>query len=73
LSFDIAGFAQSVVERGQKWCFRAGRGAAEVADHRHRLLLRAQGACRRDRSGQQEYEVAALHHSPKAHFFCSSS
>jgi hypothetical protein len=43
LPFDIAGFAQSLVERGYKWRIWAGRGAAEETDHRHRLLLRAHG------------------------------
>ena len=39
LSLDIAGFAQSLAERGHQ--SRARRGGPEVADHRHRLLLRA--------------------------------
>ena len=43
LSLDIAGFAQSLAERGERRS-RSGRAAAEVADHRHRLLLRAEGA-----------------------------
>src|SRR5436190_24327010 len=42
LSFDVAGFAQSLEERGNKRCRRrAGRPGVEDADHRHRLLLRA--------------------------------
>jgi len=41
LSLDVACFAQSLVERGNKRRKRAGRGAVEEADHRHRLLLRA--------------------------------
>ena len=43
LSLDIAGFVQSLVERGHIWCKRPGRADAEEADHRHRLLLRARG------------------------------
>src|SRR5207302_1433697 len=31
------------------------------ADDRHRLLLRAEGACRRDRAAQQENQLAASH------------
>ena len=33
LSLDIAGFAQSLPERGHKRCIRAGRGAAEKSDY----------------------------------------
>ncbi len=61
LSLDIAGFAQSLVERGHIRCSRAGRAGAEEADHRHRLLLRAQGARRRHRAAQQEHQLAAPH------------
>ena len=44
LSLDIAGFAQSLLERGHKR-HPGGRCAAsaEEADHRHRLLLRVRG------------------------------
>ena len=40
LSHNIPGFAQSLAERGDKRCIRAGRCAAsaKVADHRHWLL-----------------------------------
>ena len=40
LSLDIAGIAQPLAERGHIRCIRARRTAGEVADHRHRLLLR---------------------------------
>src|ERR1051325_4514167 len=43
LSLDVAGFAQSLTERSDK-SRRRGARIAEVADHRHRLLLRAQEA-----------------------------
>ncbi len=54
LSLDITGFAQPLVERGRIRCKLAGRGAAEETDHRHRLLLRADGAWRRHRAAQEE-------------------
>ena len=61
LSLDVAGFAQSPVERGNKWRKRAGRGTAEKTDHRHRLLLRAGRAWRSHRAAQQKYQLAPLH------------
>src|SRR4029077_6604084 len=39
----------------------AGRGAAEKADDRHRLLLRAQAARRRQQAAQQEQQIAPFH------------
>jgi hypothetical protein len=39
LSLDVAGFAQSLADRGQKNC--SSPAGTEDADHRHRLLLRA--------------------------------
>jgi hypothetical protein len=39
-SLNIAGFAQPLAERGHIRCIRTGGTADEVADHRHRLLLR---------------------------------
>ena len=39
LSFDIAGFVQSLPKRCQARCRRAGRRDAEPTDHRRRLLL----------------------------------
>jgi hypothetical protein len=62
LSLDIAGFDQPLVERGDKRRKRAGRTAGEVADHRHRLLLRPQRAWRRRyRASQNEQQFAASH------------
>ena len=63
LSLDIAGFAQSLAERGHKRCSRAGRSRCEVADYRHRLLLRAHGARCCYRAAHQEHQLAAFHHS----------
>ena len=67
LSLDIAGFAQSLAERGHIRCRRAGRPAAEEADHRHRLLLRAEGrrpyGRRRRRSAKKGAELAPPHPS----------
>src|SRR5437868_2329330 len=63
LSFDVAGFAQSLEERGNKWCRRrAGRPGVEDADHRHRLLLRAAGKRQRDcRTHEKGKRLASLH------------
>ena len=65
LSLGIAGFAQSVPECGHARCRLAGRRGAEVADHRRRLLLRAEGRrpygrCRR-RSAKKSAELAPPH------------
>jgi hypothetical protein len=43
LFFEVAGLAQSSAERGQIRGRRTGRPALEVADYRHRLLLRTRG------------------------------
>src|SRR5437016_1860931 len=70
LSLDVAGFAQSLAERGHKRCRRrrrAGRPGVEDADHRHRLLLRARSErpCRH-RAGEKNYEIASPHAVPLA-------
>src|SRR5207302_8178194 len=68
LSFDVAGFAQSLEERGNKRCRRrAGRPGVEDADHRHRLLLRARSErpCRH-RAGEKNYEIASPYARPLA-------
>src|SRR5260370_17367772 len=44
LSFDVAGFARALAERGRKRYKRAGRRDAEETDDRHRLLPRAERA-----------------------------
>src|SRR5215472_13797842 len=65
LSLHIAGFAQSLVERGEKRCSpRAGQAAAEDADHRHRLLLRAGQERIRRRAQENRHEIAAPHAHP---------
>jgi hypothetical protein len=62
LSFDIAGLAQPLVERGHKRCKRGGQAAAEKADHRHRVLLRAEAARRRRHcAAQQQHQLATPH------------
>src|SRR5437762_12644908 len=68
LSFDVAGFAQSLEERGNKRCRRrAGRPGVEDADHRHRLLLRASSEQQcRHRAGEKNYEIASPHARPPA-------
>src|SRR5207237_2395759 len=40
---------------------RGGRGAVEIADHRHRLLLRAQQTRRRHHAAEQQQQLAAVH------------
>ncbi len=64
LSLDIAGFAQSLAERGHNGAYGAGRPAAEEADHRHRLLLRAERRVLRSsrrRAGAQARAVSFDH------------
>jgi len=63
MPLDVADFAQALVERCHKRRSRVGRGAAKPADHRYRLLLRAQGARRNHRAGQNEQHLAAPDHS----------
>ena len=66
LPFDVAAFAQPLAERDHIRCIRAGRGAAEEADHRNRLLLRAEAGRCRHRAGQQQ-QLAPSHsitHAP---------
>src|SRR5947207_10882439 len=62
LSLDVAGFAQSLAERGDEGREPVVGGWAEDADHRHRLLLRApsERPCRH-RAGQKNYEFASPH------------
>jgi hypothetical protein len=43
LALDVAGLAEPLAERRQTLCTRVGRPGAQVADHRHHLLLRARG------------------------------
>jgi hypothetical protein len=50
LAFGVAGFAQSLAERGENRRKRVGRSAAEEADHWHCLLLSADGPRRRQRA-----------------------
>ncbi len=61
LSLDVAGFAQPLAKRGHVRCSRTRRANDEVADHRHRLLLRAKGARCRHRTAQQQHQLAASH------------
>src|SRR5438067_8482447 len=61
LSLDVAGFAQSLTERGHKRCRRRRAGGAEDADHRHRLLLRAACERIRHRSAECDEQFAPFH------------
>src|SRR5439155_3400935 len=61
LSLDVAGFAQSLAERGYIRGNRTGRRSAEDTDHRHRLLLGAQRRGRGHRAAQNEHEFAVVH------------
>src|SRR6516165_3083309 len=60
-SFVVPGFAEPFAKRGERLSIRGRRGAVEVADHRHHLLLRAERRRDRHRADQQEHEFAALH------------
>src|SRR5438445_8922052 len=66
LSLDVAGFAQSLAERGDKRRERVVGGWAEDADHRHRLLLRA--ACERisHRAAECDEQFAPFHQDTPA-------
>src|SRR5215472_15426885 len=62
LRFNIARFAQSLTEGGQREGVGFGRSGCEIPDHRHRRLLRAR--CERPRSrraAEQRDELAAPH------------
>src|SRR5262249_19559514 len=66
-SLDVSGFAQSLTERGEtRQCLASGRPWVEVADHRHRVLLRAERAPRRHRTPRQEQHFAPVHRSVPA-------
>src|SRR5215831_3654518 len=64
LPLDVAGFAQSLTERGDCQCSWLGRAAVKEADNRHRLLLRTgqERICRR--AGENRYEIPAPHPQP---------
>src|SRR6516162_8357723 len=61
LTFDIAGFVQSLAKGSQLWCERCRRPGAEKADHWHRLLLRAHGTCRGYRGADQDNKAPTVH------------
>src|SRR6516162_4769483 len=61
LTLDVAGFVQSAEERGQKPHIGFGCRTGEIADHRHRLLLRGGNARQRYRAAEQGCEAPMLH------------
>src|SRR5215472_18461720 len=63
LTLDPAGFAESLAKRGQQPSIRFGRRPVEVADHGHRLLLRADSERPRNRrpAGEKNYEISSPH------------
>jgi hypothetical protein len=63
LSLDVAGFAQSLEERGHKRVRARRRRGTEDADHRPRLLLRAGG----ERHREEATCNAADEHTPIHH------
>src|SRR5580765_4447630 len=64
LTLDIAAVAQSLAKGGHNRCIRAGSGAAaEVADHRHPLLLRARRRRPCERGAEADQKFAARAHS----------
>src|SRR5262249_34036923 len=62
LAFDIAGFVQTLAERGNERGERLRRPSDEEPDHRHRRLLRARRQRPRGRTAEKREELAA-HHS----------
>src|SRR5262249_32288608 len=54
LAFDVAGFVQAAMERGQKRRIGVTRPAIEVAYHWHRWLLRAPGQRPRGRRAAEQ-------------------
>src|SRR5262249_52937477 len=61
VTLDVAGFAQSLTERGSKRPPGGLRARAEEANHRHRLLLRAGGQRPGRSTAEQRYEIATFH------------
>jgi hypothetical protein len=62
LALDIPGFAQTFAKRGDKSCRFAWRPAAQIANHRHRRLLRARNerpCCRS--AAEKRDEIPSLH------------
>jgi hypothetical protein len=61
-SVGVAGFGEALVERGDVGRIWARRGAAEIADHGHRLLLgaRRQRPCER-RAADKLQQLTASH------------
>ena len=61
-AFDIAGFIQSLAERGQIGHVALGRPGAEVPDHRYWWLLRTRLTRPRGRrTAEKRNELASLH------------
>ena len=61
LSLDLAGVGQSLTERGEsRQCRAFGRPWCEVADYRHRLLLRAGGKRPCNRPAEKNKEIAPV-------------
>src|SRR6516164_1109130 len=60
MSLDPAGLSKPLAKCGERQ-IRSGRAAADVADYRHRLLLRGQTVTRRNRAGHQQQQLAAVH------------
>src|SRR5262245_50614429 len=63
LTLDIAGFPESVAERGCSRCESRCRPGVEEPDHRHRRLLRARRERPRSRAAEQRDERAPFDHS----------
>src|SRR6516162_4865806 len=63
LSLGPPGFAEPLAKGGQQRSIRLGRRPVQVADHRHRLLLRADSGRPRNRrpAGEKNYEISSPH------------
>jgi len=62
---DVTELTQSLTKRGHIRCARVGQAAAEEADHRHRLLLRARHERPRCSNSDQLDELAPSHVFPQ--------
>jgi hypothetical protein len=61
VALDVAGLRQTLAERHLALRVGIGRAGVQVADHRHRRLLRARGERPSDRTADERDELATSH------------
>src|SRR5262249_34034671 len=61
LAFNVAGFLEALLERGDLLAQRSARSSAQESNHGHHRLLRARRARPRCRAAEQCDEIAARH------------